>query len=216
MKKNKMIEIEKNTFHIKCHSSSSTSYVRRISSGNHQAIFYKSLRNFTNITEKTYRAEDFSHRPPPNTFKHRDHKLDFRTIWEKDLFKHALVYVWKSKLAILQNYYRNTINAKPSWDLAWFWKKKQDQYQSSQKRIQTKIWCSRWIRIKPIKSVLVKKTDTNKKLKTKKKQTKKYWNQWGWGCYVPYEKLYARPVKPKFSKPEGSGILWLNDLEIIV
>ena len=168
-----MIEIEKNTFHIKCHSSSSTSYVRRISSGNHQAIFYKSLRNFTNITEKTYRAEDFSHRPPPNTFKHRDHKLDFRTIWEKDLFKHALVYVWKSKLAILQNYYRNTINAKPSWDLAWFWKKKQDQYQSSQKRIQTKIWCSRWIRIKPIKSVLVKKPDTNKKLKTKKKTNKK-------------------------------------------
>ena len=201
---------------MKCHSSSSTRYVRRTSSGNHQAIFYKALRNFTNIREKTYRAEDFSHRPPPSTFKHRDHKLDFRTIWEKDLFKHGLVYVWKSKLAILQNYYRNTINTKPSWDLAWFWKKKQDQYQSSQKGIQTKIWYSRWIRIKPIKSVLVKKPYTNKKLKTKKKQTKKYWNQWGWGCYVPYEKLYARPVKPKFSKPEGSGILWLNDLEIIV
>ena len=62
---------------------------------------------------------------------------------------------------------------KPSWDLDWFWKKKQDQYQSSQRRIQTEIWPSRWIWIKLIKSVLVKKPIPIKRLKKKKNKKKK-------------------------------------------
>ena len=79
-------------------------------------IIFKFFREFINHEKKTNRAIVFSYNCLPNILKYCDHRWNFpkfRRFWRIKIhsdtnWKIQLIYIWKFRFTVLQNYHWNT------------------------------------------------------------------------------------------------------------